>query len=502
MPNTSMPDPASAPVPETTGLPPTGEAAELRHERREFVSMMKHKVRDAHLHKPHVVDGATDLVTLCAEMAKVGANDALVRDGDRLGIFTTTDLRDALADGTPPRDRQVREIAHFRPHAVQADDELFDALILMLRQRIHRLVVRDGDRILGLLHQMDLMAFVAGHSQLIALQAANAPDIAALGLAARQIDGLITDLYGDGVRIEVIAGLVGGLNRQVFQRLWELLAPPELRANSCLIVMGSEGRSEQIFKTDQDNALLLRDGFRMPGLDDITAAFTAALLDFGYPPCKGGVMLSRPLWCQPVAQFRETISDWIYGSSPDGPMNLAIFLDAVAVTGDAGLLDEARGHVDRVLSGSDAYLARFAAAVDQFGAEEGGWWRRLPGLRGREAAEIDLKKLGIFPLVHGVRTLALQYGLREIGTADRLAALVAAGRMDAALARDLTDALRFLMSLKLANNLRQIEGGRTTDNTIRLSELGTLERQSLRDSLGIVRDFRRWLGTHYRLESL
>jgi len=50
--------------------------------------------------------------------------------------------------------------------------------------------------------------------------------------------------------------------------------------------------------------------------------------------------------------------------------------------------------------------------------------------------------------------------------------------------------------------LRQIEGGRATDNTIRLSELGTLERKSLRDSLGIVRDFRRWLGTHYRLEAL
>ena len=28
--------------------------------------------------------------------------------------------------------------------------------------------------------------------------------------------------------------------------------------------MGSEGRGEQILKTDQDNALLLRDGFACP----------------------------------------------------------------------------------------------------------------------------------------------------------------------------------------------------------------------------------------------
>ena len=103
-------------------------------------------------------------------------------------------------------------------------------------------------------------------------------------------------------------------------------------------------------------------------------------------------------------------------------MNLAIFLDAAAVAGDATLLDEARAYRRRrLLVDSDVFYARFAGAVDQFGGE-GGWWRRLPGLRGREAAEIDLKKLGIFPLVHGVRTLALQYrvrGARHRGPAAR-----------------------------------------------------------------------------------
>ena len=199
----------------------------------------------------------------------------------------------------------------------------------------------------------------------------------------------------------------------------------------------------------------------------MTEAFTAALIEFGYPPCPGGIMLSRPLWRQPLAGFRDTLREWIHGADPDGPMNLAIFLDAAAVAGDASLLAEARDHVDRLLSDSDAFYARFARAVEQFGAD-GGWWSRLPGLRGREAAEIDLKKLGIFPIVHGVRALALQYRVRALGTADRLRALVAAGRIDADLARDLTEALRFLIGLKLASNLRQIAEGRAPDNRLRL----------------------------------
>ena len=68
----------------------------------------------------------------------------------------------------------------------------------------------------------------------------------------------------------------------------------------------------------------------------------------------------------------------------------------------------------------------FARAIEQFTHEEGGWWSRLPGPSGRAAAEVDLKKLGLFPVVHGVRALALEAGLAEVGTVARLEALARA----------------------------------------------------------------------------
>jgi CBS domain-containing protein len=497
--------PRPDPEPEAAELAPdsidAGRAQPAPRERREFVSLMASRVGDVFLRKPFFVDGGTDIVSLCRELAARGLGDALVRDGERLGIFTTTDLRDALLRPELPCALAVREVATFAPRSVSVDDDLHDAMLLMLRHRIHRLVVMQGTEVVGVLSQLDLLAFVASHSHLIALEVAQAGSVAELGAAARQIDSLIRVLQADGVRVEVIAGLVGELNRRVFVRLWDLLAPEALRANGCLIVMGSEGRGEQIVKTDQDNALILRDGFAFDGLAAVTDAFTAALIDFGYPPCPGGIMLSRPLWRQPLAAFRETLRQWIQGSDPEGPMNLAIFLDAAAVAGDADLLAQARDYVDQVLVGDAFYCARFARAVEQFGSD-GSWWSRLPGLRGREAAEIDLKKLGIFPIVHGVRALALENRVRALATVDRLRALVAAGRIDASLAADLTEALRFLIGLKLANNLRQMAEGRAPDNRVRLAELGTLDRQALKDSLGIVRRFKQWLGRHYRFDAL
>jgi CBS domain-containing protein len=464
-----------------------------------MLSLVTARVRDTFVRKPLYVDGALDLVSVCRELSAQRATHALVKDGDRLGIFTTTDLRDALLRDTPPGELAVREVARFELVDVQADAEVFEALWLMVQHRVHRLLVRDGSQVLGVLGQLDLVSFVANHSHIVAQQIDHGASVADLREAARRIDELVALLHGSGIRVERITRLVTELNRRLFARLWSLLAPAELVAHSCLLVMGSEGRGEQILKTDQDNALLLREGFECADLADVAQRFNAALAEFGYPPCPGGIMLTTPLWRQPLGAFRDTLRQWLHGHDADGPMNLAIFFDAAAVAGDATLLDAARDHLDRLLSGQDQYLARFAAPADQF-SEAGNWWTRLTTKR--DDTPLDLKKLGTFPIVHGVRALALQHGVREQGTAARLKALQAAGRIDEALARDLLDALHFLMGLRLSHQLRQRAGGALPGNEVRACDLGALEREPLHDALAIVKRFRGFLRQHFRLDVL
>ncbi len=478
---------------------------EARAEQREFLSLMMARVRDAYVRKPFYLDGAADLVSACAAMSAAGQSNALVRDGDRVGMFTTTDLRDALlrrsdgGDVLAPHAVKVREVARFELISVHADRELFEALLLMLRHRVHRVLVRDDTGIVGVLSQLDLMSFVSNHSHLIALQVEQARNLADLKAAALQLDGLVELLHGGGVKIEVISSMVRVLNGQVYARLWSFVAPPELVANSCLLVMGSEGRGEQILKTDQDNALLLRDGFDCAELPQVAEAFNRALIDFGWPSCPGHVMLTNPMWRAPLATFREHLRSWIYGSDPDAAMHLAIFMDASAVAGDASLLQSARQFAFDILPGNDAFLARFAAAADQFEEPSVGWWARLTSPRARDELPFDLKKLGTFPIVHGVRALALQEQVTQLATTDRLRALVDRGRVEAPLARDLIEALHFMMALKLKNNLAQRQGGQPADNLVRMGSMSTLERDRLQDALGIIKRFRQFLQQHFKL---
>ncbi len=470
---------------------------------REMLSLVTARIRDAYLRRPFYVDGGADLVSVCRELSQRGLTQALVRDVhagvERVGMFTTTDLRDALLRDTPPQQLAVRDVARFDLIGVDADADLFEALWLMVRHRVHRLVVRDHGAIIGVLGQLDLVSFVARHSHIVALQIDEAAQLPDLRAAAQRIDEMVALLHGNGIRIERITRLVSELNTRLIARLWSLLAPVDVQANSCLLVMGSEGRGEQILKTDQDNALLLRDGFEALALPALAADFNAALAELGYPRCPGHIMVDNPLWRQPLASFRDTLRGWVYGGTVDGPMHLAIFFDANCVAGDATLLQQARAHLDQLLSGQDPYLARFAAAADQF-QEPGNWFTRLT--HKRDEQPLDLKKLGIFPIVHGVRALALQAGVQEQGTAARLMQLVALQRLDATLARDVVEALHLLMAIRLNHQLKQRAAGQPAGNEVRPSELSTLEREPLHDALAIVKRFRLHLRQHFKLDSL
>ena len=470
---------------------------------REMMSLMLARVGDAYLQKPLYVDSDWDLVRVCRFMAEHKATHTLVRDrtpeGERLGMFTTTDLRDALLNSIAPNALPVRACARFDLISLPADAELFDALLTMLRHRVHRVLVRDGEQILGILSQLDLMGFMSNHSHLITLQVEQAQSVDELRKAAMAVDDSVKSLQRSGMRIEVISRLVSELNSQIFAKLWSLLAPPDLVQHSCLLVMGSEGRSEQILKTDQDNALLLQDGYTHPDLESITTAFSNALLGFGYPPCPGQIMVTNPKWRQNLADFRATIGQWLYGQDLEGQMNLAIFLDARAVAGDASLLTAARHYALNLVQGSDTYLSHMAAAVDQFAEPATGWWARLTTFQVREAETLDLKKIGTFPIVHGARALALEHQLDCLSTAERLQTLAQRQALPEALARDLIQTLHLLMDLKLRNNLRQRSLGEPVGNEMRLDSLGKLDRDLLTDALSIIRQFKQHLRLHFRL---
>ena len=70
-----------------------------------------------------------------------------------------------MLHGAPLHTLAVGQMASYPLITVQAGDQVGEALALMLRNSIHRLVVMDGEEIRGVLESLDVFSFLSNHSQ-------------------------------------------------------------------------------------------------------------------------------------------------------------------------------------------------------------------------------------------------------------------------------------------------------------------------------------------------
>ena len=476
-----------------------------RRNQYEINSLSLALVSQAFLRKANTVDASTDLMSVVKIFNDQRTTHVLVRnalpESKDLGIFTTTNLQRAILAQLPLESTPVGPLSNYKLITVQANVRLYEALAVMIKHSVNRVVVMNQSEVVGILEQVDLLSFVANGSSLVVQKILQSKTLEDLKIPAEQITKLISLLHRNGSKVEMIARLVQELNTKLFEKAWSLIASPDLLANSCLFVMGSEGRGEQILKTDQDNGLIVNDNFPI-GEQVISCCdqFSAALIDFGYPECPGKIMVNNSAWRMTVKDFSETAKGWLLEPSPESLMNLAIFLDSHPISGDPKLLETVKQALFKLINDNQFLLARFASAIESI-SSEAGWWNRLLTLGSDNADHrINLKKAGIFAIVHGIRSLALENHISINSTVGRIQELVQMHKLPKDLAGELVESLHLLMELRLKGGLSELETSKEVSGEIDTSRLSTLERDLLKDSLSVVKRFKLFLRQHFHLE--
>ena len=472
------------------GLSAKGQLANRNRGRdSELAELMVTQVGDAQLAPAEHIDADAGIGAASRLLREKRVDCLLVDDAafDAPGIVTRTDLLEALTlEGHAPAD-PVGPLAHRPLIGVRREDVLFQALVVMTERQVERVVVHDGEAVIGTLGMAEVLSHYASHSHLISLRLSRARTPAEIADAARGMDRLIRTLHAQGARIATLMELVSALNSRIIQRLFEQVVPPEFHDRLCLLVMGSEGRSEQLLKTDQDNALVVADDLDWPGLQAAMERFGDALGEVGYPPCPGGVMARNPAWRLRASEWQSRIADWRWLHTPEAALDLAIALDARPVAGNAALFAPVASSL-AALGGDDRLLNQLASAILPFDTP----LTLFGQVRGDDHGT-DIKKGGVFPLVHGLRCLALKHGVRERNSFARCAALAEAGHLPHDLGRDLPQALAVFQRLRLDAQLAALDAGRAPDNFIHADALRRLDRELLRDALRVAKDFRQHL---------
>ena len=471
---------------------------------KEMANIMIAKIKDAKIHKAVIIDTNKSIFEAASIIKKEKIPTILLRDEvGEMYIVTDSDFRQKVILNRMDFDDKVVKIASKGLIYVDEDDFLFNAQLIMAKHGLKRVIVQnDKKEIVGILDQISLSSFFATNTFSVSNQIVKAETVEELKEASLSFIKIIKSLNAKGVKIEFISKLINQLNKKLLDKLYIILAPEELQGKSCLVVMGSEGRGEQILKTDQDNAIILDDDCVISDekLKEFTNKFTETLVDFGFPRCEGNIMVSNPYWCRKESSFRDLIYEWITQPSPDNFMNLAIFYDAVCVSGNRELVLKLKEYIFKIASNSQQFNAHFAKIITSFNVPLGFFdGFVLDSKDNKHKNELNIKKGGIFIIVQGVRSLSLEYKLYNTSTAKRIKKLNELGVIENELANEITMAFNFLTNINLKSNLEKLDKNEKVDNYTNPNNLNTMEKDLLKVSFKIVNKFKKKLEFHFKL---
>lgn len=478
------------------------ERVELLKEKREYASisdlMLARLDRDL-LQPACIIDATTPIKEALVKMEEMNASSILVNNPNGYGIVTDTNLRRYILRQETDDLVSIKDIQTFPIIWAKDGELLFNILLLMTKKSIKHLPIFDDyGSIVGLLEMINLVSFFANQTHLITGQMENAKSLQEIILAASRVEIMIGSLHAKGVKSRYIAKLVTEINKKMYAKLFKLIIPPSWQDKCAFVLLGSEGRREQILRTDQDNAIVFEAGFHPADIERVTLEFVEALDKIGFPRCEGNVMVINPKWHQDVTGYKKMIDAWISNPTQENLMDVAIFFDSWVVAGNEKLHVDLRDYLVKQIQDSQLVIRHFAKPIESFDSALGIFSQFVTENKAHKH-EIDIKKTALFPIVHGIRSLALEKGIMVTNTYGRIKELNNSGFMSRDDAHAMIEALEVINTLRLHSQIAQQHKGQKPNNYVAVNSLGKMERDLLKEALKSVERFKKVVGYHFHL---
>lgn len=432
----------------------------------------------------------------------------LLDDGIPAGIVTDRDLRDKVVSKGRSVQDPVKGIMSVSLIKAEAKDYCFEALLNMIRYGVHHILVIDSGKLRGVITNHDLMMLQGTSPISIAREIESQQSIEGLVPASKKINKIVELLIKEGAKASNITRIITEINDRLMRKVIEItekkLGQPPL--DYCWIVFGSEGRKEQTFKTDQDNAIIYADPETPEEAEAAKTYFSAltllvrdGMLKCGFSLCPADYMASNQQWCQPFKVWKKYFAAWINEPKADAVLKSLIFFDFRPVCGDFGLAEELRNALTAALDNETLFLGFMANTIIKNTPPVGFLKSFVVKKSGEHKDEFDLKIKGIAPLIDAVRLFALEKGVKETSTLERIDALKDVHAVVKESAEELEYAFEFIMLLRIRHQFEQIKSGRQPDNFINPYKLSNIEKKIIKDTFSLISKMQDFVIERYKL---
>jgi len=406
-------------------------------------------------------------------------------------------------------DQPIANVMSREPVTLPPDALAYEAAMVMAREGFRHVLVTEPDGTLrGIVSERDLFSLQRVGLRQLSASLRQADSIATLISLSKDIRELTHNMMAQGVAAEQITQLISTLNDLLTARIIELefsaagLGRPGARQSGlCWLALGSEGRLEQTFYTDQDNGIIFAvpegetaDAVRQRLLP-VARRINEALAGCGFPLCSGGIMASNSKWCLSLEEWQKTFAAWIDHGNPEDLLNASIFFDFRSLHGNAALAAALRAWLTKKISGVPRFMHQMAANALRNRPPLGLIRDFVVG----EQQTMDIKLNGTTPFVDAARIFSLASGSTATNTVQRLRDIAGPMHIGAAEIEGWVEAFYFLQTTRLLHQYECSAKGAAMDNHIDPEQLNDLDRRILKEAFRQSRKMQSRLALEYRL---
>ena len=432
----------------------------------------------------------------------------VVEDTLPIGIITDKDLRNKIVTGEHPITITASEIMSTPVITYPKKITVTQAQMAMMKSDIsHLCLTKDGTintKAVGMLSKHDIIVSLGNNPAVLIKAIKRAKNYKEIKKIRANIMQLLKGYLDQNIPILLTSKIITELNdaciKQVIKiALNKMDAPPPVKFS--FLALGSQGRSEQLLQTDQDNALIYEDVPEELELAtknyflELSTHINTGLFTIGYEYCPAEMMASNPKWCLSLSQWKNLVTHWITNTGKTEVLLSFIFFDYSLSYGDSELANSLSEYILKNINENPIFYTHLASGALQNPSPTGFFREFLLEQDGAYKDFFDIKSRALMPLSDAARVLILSHSVKSISnTVERFEKLAELEPNESEFFLACAYSFKTLLKFRTKQGLLHNDSGRY----IALNTLTKEEKIKLKNTFKTIRELQEFISRRFQ----
>ncbi|MEO8533493.1 MAG: DUF294 nucleotidyltransferase-like domain-containing protein [Flavobacterium sp.] len=429
-----------------------------------------------------------------------------------IGIITDKDLRNKIVTGDYSILTTAETIMTKPVVTYPKKMTVTEAQMAMMKSNISYLcLTKDGTvntKAVGILSKHDVMVALGNNPAVLikALKRAKKPkDIKPIRARIMQ---LLQGYLDQNIPMTLISKIITGLNEACTTRVIEMSiekmsSPPPVKF--AWLALGSQGRSEQMLHTDQDNAIVyenvsevFREETKVYFLK-FAALVNKGLFEIGYDYCPADMMASSPKWCMSLDEWKNQVHHWITNPGKNEVLLSFIFFDYSVTYGDSEIANDLSDFIFESVKANPVFYVHLVSGALQSPSPTGFFRQFLVEQDGANKDNFDIKRRALMPLTDAARVLILSHSVKSISnTAERFEKLADLEPNNRELYLSCSYSFKALLKFRTKQGLLHNDSGQF----IALETLSKMEKIKLKRTFKTIKELQELISVRFNISNI